>query len=236
MKNIQIALTCFAALVLSLLTSCAQSGEMGIPLPGGGAILIGGSGQQIQPRYQRSDCDSGYGGHQNLHGHRQNSERYRAEKFIGRQEFRAKNTRGVGIEIQGSPPEPVCIAVKEAVGEWCKDTHSKTNAWPTREQATVQAQQEFARRGYNIRAVKDESDEGPNTFMIVRYDLHKEVLGERQPFGEREIISRTPADLKDVPQEILDPAKKDGKGKVFWMSESARQSAGSFQLPGDQEP
>ncbi len=188
MKKIQILQFVFAVFVSALFTSCTGT----IPVPGG-QIVFGNGGQQVR-------------GSQNY-----GQQRPWGEKIVTTQEYRTPETRGVGIQIKGTPPTEVCVAVKVAVGHWCEDMHVQHGVWPTFDEAVTKAKSEFAKRGYNV---KRSDTPAPNTFNIVQYKLHEEKIGIPEKVGDP-TVERTEIGMQDVPDSILARSRAGERGIMY---------------------
>lgn len=188
MKTIQKILLALCALILG--ASCT------VPVPGG-QLAFG-------PRQQ------GYGGGYNGGGYNPHQQPW-GEKIVTKQKYFTEEIRGVGMEIQGTPPTNICVQTKEAVGQWCRQMHTTHGTWPTHAEATVQAQKEFARLGYNVTPAESPR---PNSFKIVRYDLHEPKIGQPVATGEP-VVTKTEIGEQEVPTSILARSRAGESGILY---------------------
>lgn len=204
MKNVKKILMALCAMFL---VSCTTTGGQPFQVPVPGGQLVFRQQQQqgggYNPYQQQQVQQQMAGGQQQSH--------VWGEKIVTTQKYHTPETRGAGIEIQGTPPAGVCAAVKQAVGYWCQDMNVQHGVWPTFDEACNKAKSEFAKLGYNVeRADKP----APNTFNIVQYKMHEEKIGKPAKVGDP-TIERSKINMQDVPETILARSRAGEKGIMY---------------------
>lgn len=146
------------------------------------------------------------GGYSDLRGHQNHQARPWGERSDYRQTYVSKETRGANIRVQGSAPSPVCLQVRDDLGQWCSRIHAENGVWPTFDEATKYAQKAFSKRGFNLRPTDNVG--APGGFKITEYITTTEVKGERYKDGELEFLGTKQVFEDDVPQSIRDRSRQ----------------------------